>query len=51
MKIDMPFAAGLMLCGTSLLARIAVQGFEPALVMTVTELGWKCLKWVKRGCF
>ena len=38
-KIEIPFLAGLLLIGTSLLARITTQGVEQALFSTVIEYG------------
>jgi hypothetical protein len=37
MKIAFPFLAGLLLVGTELLARVAVQGVEQAFFSTVIE--------------
>jgi hypothetical protein len=37
MKIAIPFLAGLLLVGTDLSARIAVQGVEQALFSTLIE--------------
>ena len=37
MKIEIPFLAGLVLVGTDLLARVAVQGVEQAFFSTVIE--------------
>jgi hypothetical protein len=39
MKIEITFLAGLMLIGTTLLARMAAQGFEQAIFSTVIEYG------------
>ena len=39
MKIDISFLAGFFLIGTNLLARVAVQGVEQALVATASEYG------------
>jgi hypothetical protein len=39
MKIEIPILASLFLIGTSLLARVAVQGIEQALLATVAEYG------------
>ena len=39
MNIDIPFLAGFFLIGTDLLARVAVQGVEQALVTTAIEYG------------
>lgn len=36
-KIDTLFSAALLLTGTTLWTRIAIQGFEPALVSTAIE--------------
>ena len=37
MKIEIPLLAVMLLMSTTLLARIAVQGIEPALVSTAIE--------------
>jgi hypothetical protein len=37
MKIEIPFLAGLLLIGTDLLARVAVQGIEQAIFSTAIE--------------
>ena len=37
MKIDISLLTGLMLVGTNVLARVAVQGVEQALVTTAVE--------------
>jgi hypothetical protein len=39
MKLEIPFLAALFLIGTSLLARVAVQWIEQALLTTVAEYG------------
>ena len=39
MKIDIPFLAAFLFVGTNLLARVAVQGVEQALVSTPIEYG------------
>ena len=39
MKIEIPFLVTLVLIGTSLLARIAAQGVEQALLSTAIEYG------------
>ncbi len=39
MKIDIPFLAAFLFVGTNLLARVAVQGVEQALVSTAIEYG------------
>jgi hypothetical protein len=39
MKIEITFLAGLMLIGTTLLARMAAQGVEQAIFSTVIEYG------------
>jgi len=39
MKIDISFLAGFCLVGTDLLARVAVQGVEQAVVTTAIEYG------------
>lgn len=39
MKFEFSFLATLLLIGTDLLARVAVQGVEQALVATVMEYG------------
>jgi hypothetical protein len=49
MKIEIPFLTGLLLVGTDLLNRVAVQGVEPALFSTVIEYGRKAIK--TRGRF
>ncbi len=48
MKIEFPFLAALLLIGTNLLARIAVQGVEQTLVATVIEYGLDGLRATKR---
>jgi hypothetical protein len=44
MKIEIPFLAALVLIGTSLLARIAAQGVEQALLSTAIEYGLNGIK-------
>jgi hypothetical protein len=44
MKIEIPFLAALVLIGTSLLARIAAQGIEQALLSTAIEYGLNGIK-------
>ena len=39
MKIDISFLTGFFLVGTELLARVAVQGVEQAVVTTAMEYG------------
>jgi hypothetical protein len=39
MKIDISFLAASLLIGTDLLARVAVQGLEPALASTAFKYG------------
>ncbi|HEU4341662.1 MAG TPA: hypothetical protein VFU31_08840 [Candidatus Binatia bacterium] len=41
MKIEIPFLAALLLLGTDLLARVAAQGVEQALLSTVIEWSMK----------
>jgi len=48
MKIEIPFLAGLLLVGTDLLARAAVQGVEQALFSTTIECGWNAIKTISR---
>jgi hypothetical protein len=48
MKIEIPFLAGLLLIGTELLVRVAVQGVEQALFSTVIEQGLNAFKTVRR---
>jgi hypothetical protein len=48
MKIEIPFLAGLLLVGTDLLARAAVQGVEQALFSTAIEYGWNAIKTISR---
>ena len=51
MKIEIPFLAGLLLIGTDLLARVAVQGIEQALFSTAIEHGLNVIKTSRaRGC-
>ncbi|MDH3442725.1 MAG: hypothetical protein OEN50_02275 [Deltaproteobacteria bacterium] len=42
MKTEMPFLAALVLLGTDLMARVAVQGVEQALFSTVID--WAMLR-------
>ncbi|HSE89228.1 MAG TPA: hypothetical protein VLJ79_23650 [Candidatus Binatia bacterium] len=59
MKVEIPFLAGLLLVGTNLFARVAVQGVEQALFSTAIEYGWNVIKsskgflheTVRRPCF
>ena len=44
MKIEIPFLAALVLIGTSLLARMAAEGVEQALLSTVIEYGLKATR-------
>jgi hypothetical protein len=44
MKIEIPFLAGLLLIGTDLLARVAVQGIEQAIFSTAIEHGLNVIK-------
>ncbi len=44
MKINVSFLAALLLVGTGLVARAAMQGVEPALVLTAFEY---CCSWAK----
>jgi hypothetical protein len=46
MKIEIPFLAGLLIIGTDLLARVAVQGVEQAVFSVVIEY---CLNALKCG--
>lgn len=48
MKIEIPLAAGLLLFGTVVLARIATQGVEQALVTTAIEHARDSLRGAKR---
>jgi hypothetical protein len=45
MKINVSFLAALILVGTDLVARAAIQGVEPALVLTASEYSYS---WAKR---
>jgi hypothetical protein len=45
MKIEIAFLAGLLLVGTDLLARVAVQGVEQAFFSTVIEY---CLNRIRK---
>jgi hypothetical protein len=44
MKIEISFLAGLLIIGTDLLARVAVQGVEQAVFSTAIEYGLNALK-------
>ena len=48
MKIEIPLLAGLLIIGTDLLARVAVQGVEQALAAAVIEYGMNSIRAVKR---
>ena len=48
MKIEIPFLAALLLIGTYVLARVAVQGIEQAVFSVVIEQGLNILK-ISRG--
>jgi hypothetical protein len=48
MKVEIPFLAGLLLVGTNLFARVAVQGVEQALFSTAIEYSWNIIKSSKR---
>jgi hypothetical protein len=48
MKIEIPLLAGLLIIGTDLLARVAVQGVEQALVAAAIECGMNGIRTVKR---
>jgi hypothetical protein len=48
MKIDIPLLAGLLIIGTDLLARVAVQGVEQALAAVAIECGMNAIRTVKR---
>jgi hypothetical protein len=48
MKIEIPLLAGLLLVGTDLLARAAVQGVEQALLSTTIEYAWKAIKTISK---
>jgi len=53
MKIDISFLAEFCLIGTDLLARVAVQGVEQALVGTAIEYGFAavmCVSTLARAC-
>jgi len=45
MKINVSFLATLLLVGTGIVARAAIQGVELALVLTASEYGYS---WAKR---
>jgi hypothetical protein len=47
MKIEIPLLAGLLLIGTDLLARVAVQGIEQALFSTAIEHGLNAFKAIR----
>jgi hypothetical protein len=47
MKFECSLLAALFLVATNLLARIAVQGMEPALLATAVEYGMRGIKVVK----
>lgn len=48
MKIEIPLLAGMLIIGTDLLARVAVQGVEQALAAAVIECGMNSIRAVKR---
>ena len=48
MKIEIPFLAGLLLIGTDLFARVAVQGIEQAIFSTALEHGLNAFKRSRR---
>jgi hypothetical protein len=48
MKFEFPLLAALLLMGTHLLARIAVQGIEQALLATAVEYGADGIRAVNR---
>jgi hypothetical protein len=48
MKIEIPFLAGLLLVGTDLMVRAAVQGVEQVLFSTAIEYGWNAIKAINR---
>ena len=48
MKIEIPLLAGMLIIGTDLLARVAVQGVEQALAAAVIEYGMNSIRAVKR---
>jgi hypothetical protein len=48
MKIEIPLLAGLLIIGTDLLARVAVQGVEQALATAAIECGVNGVRAVKR---
>jgi hypothetical protein len=48
MKIEIPFLAGLLLIGTDLLARVAVQGIEQAIFSTAIEHALNVIKTSRR---
>lgn len=47
MKMEIPIQAALLLLGTDMLARVAVQGVEPALVSKLVELSINKFKQVR----
>ena len=49
-KIEIPFFAGLLLIGTEVLARVAVQGIEQAVFSTVIEHVLSIIK-ISKGKF
>lgn len=51
MRLEIPFLAAVFLFGTGLLARVAVQGIEQALLSTSIEWSMKRIKLVWRKCF
>lgn len=50
MKIVVPILAGLLVLGAELMARVAVQGFEQALVATALEWSVSRFRWEKSSC-
>jgi hypothetical protein len=48
MKIEIPLLAGLLIIGTDLLARVAIQGVEQALAAAAIECGMNGIRTVKR---
>lgn len=48
MKIEISFLAGLLLQGNDLLARMTVQGVEPALISMAVECGIAGFRAVKK---
>jgi hypothetical protein len=51
MKIEISFLAALLLVGTDLLARVAVQGIEQALLWTAIEWSTNRIKAGRRKFF